>query len=319
MMNFSRAIEVLKCRFTVKAWGSAVVLILKYSRDFKELNGPDMTPPPNKDLLALVCNSAFSLEAASSLSTALELPLLQDIDPKHHNDSEFVLLFDEHGLALQQTGRKVPGEIRVDFTSGGVDHRRKQGGGKGQMIAKACGLKAGVYPKILDMTAGLGKDAFVLASLGCELLLNERSPVVYALLSDGLARGKSFGRFDDPDLAEILDRIQLLGNGDSRLLNLPADSVDVVYLDPMFPSRDKSADVKKEMRAFHSIVGADLDSADLLPQALVLAKYRVVVKRPRKAPFLNEQSPSYQLQGKSSRYDIYTKQKMPNKLPVNEQ
>lgn len=266
-------------------------------------------------MFSVLCNTPNMVTAAEALSQSLGVALLLDSEPKFIDSSEFVLLCDESGLSLQQTGRKVPGPIRVDFTSGGVDHRRKQGGGKGQMIAKACGLKAGVYPQILDMTAGLGKDAFVLASLGCRLLLNERSPLVHALLSDGLARGRDLSHFDDPELAEILSRMTLLNNGDSRHLGLNQQElltgkVDVVYLDPMFPSREKSADVKKEMRAFHTVVGSDLDSAELLPQALELAEYRVVVKRPRKAPFLNEQTPSFQLSGKSSRYDIYTLKKM---------
>jgi 16S rRNA (guanine1516-N2)-methyltransferase len=91
---------------------------------------------------------------------------------------------------------------------------------------------------------------------------------------------------------------------------------DVIYLDPMFPDRQKSADVKKEMAAFHHVVGKDEDADSLLEKALAKANYRVVVKRPRKAPFINNKTPSYQLEGKSSRYDIYTIKKMPEGLGV---
>ena len=86
----------------------------------------------------------------------------------------------------------------------------------------------------------------------------------------------------------------------------------MVYLDPMFPERKKSAQVKKEMQIFHALIGADLDADQLLENALERANYRVVVKRPRIAPFLNNQKPSYQLEGKSSRYDIYTNKALPN-------
>jgi 16S rRNA (guanine1516-N2)-methyltransferase len=79
----------------------------------------------------------------------------------------------------------------------------------------------------------------------------------------------------------------------------------------MFPERAKSASVKKEMVAFHSLVGKDPDADGLLALALAAAKYRVVVKRPAKAPFLADAQPNYQLQGKSSRFDIYTIKKMP--------
>ena len=91
---------------------------------------------------------------------------------------------------------------------------------------------------------------------------------------------------------------------------------DVIYLDPMFPDRQKTADVKKEMAAFHQVVGQDEDADLLLEKALAKANYRVVVKRPRKAPFIANKTPSYQLEGKSSRYDIYTIKKMPEGLGV---
>ena len=84
----------------------------------------------------------------------------------------------------------------------------------------------------------------------------------------------------------------------------------VVYVDPMFPHSEKSALVKKEMRVFRDIVGDDADSAELLETALQTATGRVVVKRPRKAPTIEGRAPSYQLEGKSSRYDIYALSKL---------
>lgn len=68
----------------------------------------------------------------------------------------------------------------------------------------------------------------------------------------------------------------------------------VIHLDPMFPSRDKSALVKKEMRLFKPLVGADDDAPDLLAAALALATHRVVVKRPRKAPSIAGATPDLQ-------------------------
>lgn len=246
----------------------------------------------------------------------LAQPLLLDLEPESMTDYDFILWLDEKGLALQQTGRKAPGPVMVEFTEGAVDHRRKFGGGKGQMIAKAVGIKAGVYPSVLDATAGLGKDAFVLASLGCHLQLIERSPIVFALLQDGIVRAQMFAASEDRELLDTINRMQLLPQDSLTYLeSLSAEQFpDVIYLDPMFPERHKSADVKKEMRAFHTIVGADEDADSLLPLALAHVKYRVVVKRPRKAPFLNNQAPSFQLEGKSSRYDIYTIKKLPDHL-----
>jgi 16S rRNA (guanine1516-N2)-methyltransferase len=266
--------------------------------------------------LPVVCNQAEYRAQAAALAAQLQQTLLVNVNPQTLEDSLFVLLCDEHGIALQQTGRKAPGPIRAEFTEGAVDHRRKFGGGKGQMIAKAVGVKASVYPRVLDVTAGLGKDAFVLASLGCKMQLLERSPVVHCLLQDGLSRAQHFAAEQDLDLQATLACIQLLAV-DSRdyLLQISeAEHPDVIYLDPMFPEREKSADVKKEMRAFHDIVGKDEDAGELLELAMTKAIYRVVVKRPRKAPFVGDKAPSYQLEGKSSRYDIYTNKKMPDLL-----
>lgn len=269
--------------------------------------------------IAVVCQSAVQLPAANHLAQQLQIPLLQDVSPEQVTTAEFVILFDEKGVVLQQTGRKAPGPILAEFTEGSVDHRRKFGGGKGQMIAKAVGLKSGCYPRVLDATAGLGKDSFVLACLGCQVQMLERSPLVQTLLADGLARAQLFAREQDPELLLVMQRMQLITQ-DSRdyLLALNANNFpDVIYLDPMFPERQKAADVKKEMAAFHSIVGKDEDADALLPLALAHVNYRVVVKRPRKAPFLNNEAPSYQLEGKSSRYDIYTLKKMPDQLNAN--
>ena len=267
--------------------------------------------------LPVVCNDEIYREQAAALAHKLQQPLLLNAEPQALTQSGFVLLLNEQGVALQQTGRKAPGPIRAEFVEGAVDHRRKFGGGKGQMIAKAAGIKAGVYPRVLDVTAGLGKDAFVLATLGCQVQLLERSPVVHALLEDGLKRAHHTAAEHDPALPDIVRRMSLL-HADSRayLVSLTeVDFPDVIYMDPMFPERDKSADVKKEMRAFHSLVGKDDDADELLAVCLTKARYRVVVKRPRKAAFVGGRQPSYQLEGKSSRFDIYALCKLPEKLP----
>jgi 16S rRNA (guanine1516-N2)-methyltransferase len=255
------------------------------------------------------------------LAEQLQLPLKLDVDIETISSPEFVLVVDEQGIALQQTGRKAPGPIRAEFTEGSVDHRRKFGGGKGQMIAKAVGVKAGVYPRVLDATAGLGKDAFVLATLGCHVQMLERSPCVHALLQNGLQRAREFSQYEDPDLAQIIARMELLAVDSHDYLaqiyaesNIDNNRPDVIYLDPMFPDRQKTADVKKEMAAFHHVVGKDEDADSLLEKAIASANYRVVVKRPRKAPFVAGKTPSYQLEGKSSRYDIYALKKLPESL-----
>lgn len=216
------------------------------------------------------------------------------------------LIYRVDGLSLTFIEGKNRIETRADFVAGSVAHRLNFGGGKNQSIAKAVGLNKRRSLHILDATAGLGRDAFVFASLGAEVTLLERNPVVYALLYDGLARAREFARLEnESDLAAILQRMTLLQQQGSEFLTATDSRFDVIYLDPMFPERKKTALVKKEMRAFHEVVGADEDADNLLAPAMSRAVYRVVVKRPRLAGFLAQQVPSYQLEGKSSRFDIY--------------
>ena len=159
---------------------------------------------------------------------------------------------------------------------------------------------------MLDATAGLGRDGFVLASLGCKVILHERHPVVAALLYDGLQRA-----YDDIEIGPWMKENMSLVFGSSHTLLAQCPSVpDVVYLDPMFPHREKSALVKKEMRVFQDLVGADTDADNLLDFAYPLASKRVVVKRPDYAPFLNDKAPSMQIKTKKNRFDVYVKAAM---------
>ncbi|MCP8690285.1 class I SAM-dependent methyltransferase [Marinobacterium sedimentorum] len=244
---------------------------------------------------------------ARELSEQLGLDLLCGAD-LGRCDYESLLRVTAQGLQLQPTGRKAPGPVWVDFVGGAVAHRRLHGGGSGQLIAKAVGVRQGVRPRVADVTAGLGRDSFVLASLGCEVQLIERVPVIQLLLADGLCRAGQ-----DLEVADIVARMQLIEADSIAWLAEQAgreDRPQVVYVDPMFPHSDKSALVKKEMRLFRDLVGDDADAGLLLEAALAAAANRVVVKRPRKAPVIPGPAPSVQLAGKSSRYDIYALKKL---------
>lgn len=258
--------------------------------------------------LAIGCHPLGDQHAAQALAEQLALPFLGRVDPRKVKDFGVLLYADEQGLALQVTGKGAPGPVRAEFATGKAGYRREHGGGTGQLIAKAVGLKKTHHSlHILDATAGLGQDAFVLAGLGCRLTLFERSPVIHALLADGLARG----RLNEAS-APIIERMELMaGSSIDWLRQAGADIADVIYLDPMFPHRDKSALVKKEMQVFRPIVGDDDDAPALLEAALAVAKYRVVVKRPRKAPIIDGPEPATRLEGKSSRYDIYPLKALP--------
>lgn len=219
------------------------------------------------------------------------------------------LMVDGDQLSLQQGGKKAPGPVFVDFVSGASAHRRKYGGGNGQSIAKAVGVSGSYKPTVLDATAGLGRDAFVLATLGCDVTLIERHPVVYLLLKSGLqcAQGEA-------EISDIMARMKLLQGNSIELLRdwskLGYVQPDIVYLDPMFPHTTASAEAKKEMKLFRSLVGADVDEDQLWEQADAIARCRIVVKRPAKAPPLAGKAPSYTLEGKANRFDIYSKAKV---------
>jgi 16S rRNA (guanine1516-N2)-methyltransferase len=235
------------------------------------------------------------------------------VELDHATGAAYQLRFTAMGVYLQTTLDKH-GRIQVDFCAGGAAHRRLYGGGKGQMIAKAVGISAKVHPSVFDATAGLGGDAFVLACLGCHVTMMERSPVAFALLQDGLARARRFAESEDAELAIILSRMQLLpGNSIDYLRVQPTEVADVIYLDPMFPERRKAAAVKKEMQAFHTVVGEDADTQALLQAALPKARYRLAVKRPRHAPAISGTTVTYTLEGKSSRYDIYALRSLNNR------
>jgi 16S rRNA (guanine1516-N2)-methyltransferase len=213
----------------------------------------------------------------------------------------YILYYQNECLSILQTEKGAPGPVTASFIGGKTEHRRQFGGGKGQLIAKAVGLNQGVVPEVLDASAGLGRDAFVLASLGCKLTLLERSPVISELLSCALEEAQG-SAIDD-----VVSRMQLISVNSTEWLNMQTDPVaDVIYLDPMYPHREKSSLVKKEMRLFQALVGEDLDDAELLSAALQKARYRVVVKRPRKGLAIEGVAASYQLMGKSCRYDIYS-------------
>ena len=252
---------------------------------------------------ALAARCGLSCLDATGLSGAKAAVLESFAVEALGKGATLVLLMVRSGLSLQAMG-ELNLRVRADFHGARTTYRRIKGGGRGQMIAKAVGFKGDAAPSVLDCTAGLGADAFVLASLGCRVTLLERVAVVRELLRDGLEQAR---KQEDRALDVILQRMHLAeGDALSHLAGMDAATApEVVYLDPMFPPRSKSALVKKEMRVFHELVGIDADAHELLPAALSVARKRVVVKRPRIAPALTGVRPSHVLEGKRNRYDIY--------------
>ncbi len=232
-------------------------------------------------------------DALAYLTTLLPSEITFIQDPYLANG--LYLSFAEDTLSLCSSLQK--GNVCVDFSAGRLDYRRQKGGG--EQIAKAVNYKENKC--LIDATAGLGRDSFILASHGLDVHLFERHPIVAALLQDGINRASAVD-----ELAGIVQNMHLYNQAFSFEAAQNIAKPDVVYLDPMYPVRQKSAAIKKEMAYFHDLVGvANSDEAAMLQDACVLAKKRVVVKRPRLGDFLNQQKPAYQYEGKSTRFDVY--------------
>lgn len=241
-----------------------------------------------------------SHERAAALAAQLSIPLQQTLSVP--GDYVAALEYRDGRLQLRPADERQSGPVFVDFCAGANAHRL-QGGA--ELIVKAIRGRSKESLTVLDATAGLGRDSFVLASRGLTVKMLERSPIVAALLADGLQRAQHCG---DAQLEVIAERMTLQAGEASAYLRAldAAQKPDVIYLDPMFPPSDKSALVKKEMRLFQQLFhGAEDDASALLVQARQSARLRVVVKRPRKAEPLAQQASDYSLDGKSVRFDVY--------------
>lgn len=220
------------------------------------------------------------------------------------SEQALILVLNQEGLHLQML-RPSFYRIKVDFCDPQMRYRISKGGGRGQMIARALGVKNNLNPNVLDATAGLGKDAFVLASLGCSVTMLERNPVIHLLLHDGIKRAQSSAANDEL-LKQTIDRLTLLKSEALEYFGqVDLGSMDAIFLDPMFPEPEKRAQVKKEMQMLQNLLGDQLDASDLLTAACSTEVARVVVKRPRIAPSLSDEAPDTVMEGKSNRYDIY--------------
>ena len=190
--------------------------------------------------------------------------------------------------------------LKCSFIEGPILHRLKYGKGRGQNLAKAVGMKFNKNRNIIDATAGLGYDSFILASLGAKVTLIERSQKIHELLQNGIDEGISFGG----EIEKIINRMELLF-GDSKDI-LPKLTPEVIMIDTMYKDRKKTALVKNNMRLVREIVGPDSDYIELLKVALNCAKNRVVLKQPRYAEPIKEiKKCSHQILGKTIRYDIF--------------
>ncbi|WP_144392433.1 class I SAM-dependent methyltransferase [Pleionea sediminis] len=248
---------------------------------------------------------AFSQLYTTSLELANEFQpygKIQLVDDVSLSDENWFLVKKDDCLSLNGLLLNDFFSLSFNFLSGNLKYRTQHGGGRKEPLAKAIGLKNNATPTVIDATAGMGREAFLLASMGCQVTAYERNPIIYFLLKDAVRRLENNGDFQIKKVSlqvKHCNSIDTLGN-----LTVPLKP-DVVYLDPMFPERTKSAAVKKEMRIFKQLAGNDEDDAQLLKASLGAALKRVVVKRPGQAPFINNMKPDHQILSKKHRFDVY--------------
>ncbi|MFZ0219994.1 MAG: class I SAM-dependent methyltransferase [Candidatus Aquirickettsiella sp.] len=248
--------------------------------------------------IAVTSNEISLLSTAQALAKKNYLPYISYFEREKF---DYVLVLSPSGLSLEDVKKKL-GSLKIDFLRGKLAYRLRNLQNQKQLLAKAIGLKPNFKPIVLDATAGLGCDSFILAQLGCPVILLERSPVIFLLLADAIKR-----ILKHPNcltLSVKLIKIEALIYLKQISTHIQA-TPEIIYLDPMYPHSNKSALVKKEMRFLRLLVGNDNDASSLLKLAITCAKQRVVVKRPRLSSYLADIKPHHSIFGKQHRLDIY--------------
>ena len=204
------------------------------------------------------------------------------------------VLFDSSGVSLSGFGLSYQG----DFEN--MLHRVTYGRLQHEMLAKAVKTDQENL-KAIDATAGMGEDSLLLAACGYQVTLYEQNPVIAILLKDALRRAKK-----NTVLKDIVSRMQLVEGDSIEYLNKRLDPVDVIYLDPMFPGRQKSGLINKKLQLIQKLEPPCSEETALFDAAMAAQPSKIIVKRPLKSPYLDERVPSYSLKGKAIRYDCYS-------------
>ncbi|MFT5283831.1 MAG: 16S rRNA (guanine1516-N2)-methyltransferase [Kangiellaceae bacterium] len=269
----------------------------------------------NAAVLVEDSDSLYANEQAKLLSKKLGLQVHTIPTSKQKQkftQAQWQLVYTVQGLALRLSSEPSWSDIVVDFAASHLYYRQQHGGGRNEAIAKAIGIKGKQSVNVVDCTAGMGTDSFIMASVGANVTMIERSPIIGALLDDALQRAKLGGQLgENLECLAVCERMALLQqDAISFLQSNSADKTqtDVIYLDPMFPHKKKSALVKKEMRAFQLLLGPDQDSEHLLTAAINFAPKRIVLKRPAGTPNLENQQalqPNMAISSKKHRFDVY--------------
>jgi len=244
----------------------------------------------------LVIYKAFGADEnlVSNAEKKLDTKVIENIDEA--SEDALLLQIAPDGISLRRGNLVMQG----DFSK--LLSRITPGKLKSEMLLKAAKLKnIDGIPHVLDATAGMGEDSFILAAAGARVELFEKDPIIALLLTDAINRAKS-----DVKCAHIAERMTVHETDSISYMKNTKEEFDIVYLDPMFPDRNKSALIKKKFQLIGQIEAPATDGVSLLSAAIDLKPMRIIVKRPLKGEILGDVKPHYSLKGKAIRYDCFT-------------
>lgn len=282
------------------------------------------------DRIPIVLKADGDCAYAEALASHLKTALLHTTP-----DAPVWLSVDAAGLSLTDGDQAMRG----DFTK--LQKRLQYHNLTHELLVKATKVKGREKLRVIDATAGMGEDSLLLAAAGCEVTLYEQDPVIAALLQDTMRRALEEAALHEivmrmqlveGDSIDHLRRLGEAGTGsdapeddaghdcstltasaatgnDAAAATSDADEAlkrpDVIYLDPMFPERQKSGLVKKKFQLIHYLEAPAKNEEALMQAAIAAHPFKIVVKRPAKGPQLAGLKPSYSLDGKAIRYDCY--------------
>ena len=241
------------------------------------------------DSITICLKKGGDKDLAGSMAKKLMVPVGES------KGDELTLLFDSSGVSLTGYGLSYQGDF------GNMIHRISDGRLSHEMLSRVAKMDE-KNAKAIDATAGMGEDSLLLAALGYDVTLFEQNPVIAVLLKDAIRRAKK-----NPVLKETAGRMRVIQGDSIELLPGNMDEIDVIYLDPMFPGRQKTGLINKKLQLIQKLEPPCSTEEELFEAALNSSASRIIVKRPLKAPHLAGKSPNYMLKGKAIRYDCYVK------------
>lgn len=244
------------------------------------------------DMVILSENNEY-MEKAGVLAKKLGAAIVHS--KEELSKESLALCFDESGLFLTDGKNSV----RADFSH--LITRMKKGVVDTELVVRAARFKKGGNNlTVLDATAGFGEDSALLAAAGFSVTLYEQDAVIAALLEDAIKRAEA-----TKELCEIASRMELICTDSISAMHSIENPPDVIYLDPMFPKRKKSALIKKKFQLLQRLETPCENEAELLEAAFDVSPRKIVIKRPAKGAFLADKKPNYSIEGKAVRYDVF--------------